>query len=257
MLHHQITKTMDGLLDFLHDLLPISWFEHTHATFGLSDNEIVQSVQDASAFFNMEPPEIIREDWATGVMTGMPSTVQDDILIFNRDEMHNMGINDKEGFDLIMTHEGAHRALQGKDLSFSEHQEELCCDYMAGVRAGLNHMDESKIVSALSDTIESTTHPDGALRAQAVEQGVVFAHEYMEKHNGTPPSFSDCLEDFELSDVYIKTVIDEFKDPDPDTDPDPNNPKKPPIIKHVKMCPTRHGCQGATYCDYCGSDYPG
>lgn len=23
-----------------------------------------------------------------------------------------------------------------------------------------------------------------------------------------------------------------------------------------KMCPTRHGCQGATDCDYCGSDYP-
>lgn len=24
-----------------------------------------------------------------------------------------------------------------------------------------------------------------------------------------------------------------------------------------KMCPTRHGCQGATDCDYCGGDYPG
>lgn len=24
-----------------------------------------------------------------------------------------------------------------------------------------------------------------------------------------------------------------------------------------KMCPTRHGCKGATYCDYAGADYPG
>lgn len=23
-----------------------------------------------------------------------------------------------------------------------------------------------------------------------------------------------------------------------------------------KVCPTRHGCSGATYCDHCGSDYP-
>lgn len=23
-----------------------------------------------------------------------------------------------------------------------------------------------------------------------------------------------------------------------------------------KVCPTRHGCSGATYCDSCGSDYP-
>lgn len=24
-----------------------------------------------------------------------------------------------------------------------------------------------------------------------------------------------------------------------------------------KMCPTRHGCKGATNCDYAGADYPG
>lgn len=24
-----------------------------------------------------------------------------------------------------------------------------------------------------------------------------------------------------------------------------------------KMCPSRHGCQGATDCDYCLGDYPG
>lgn len=242
---------MDGLLDFLHDLLPSNWFEHTHATFGLSDNDIVQSVQDASTFFGMEPPEIIREDWTTGVLTGMPSTVQDDILIFNRDQLHYMGIDDKEGFDLVMTHEGAHRALQGVDTGFSEHQEELCCDYMAGVRAGLNELDEEKLISALEDCDGCGSHPEGAMRAQAIEQGVAFAHEYYEEH-GTPPSFSDCLESFEGSDIYRDATVEELKGKGGGTGGE--EPGK--TIKYLKMCPTRHGCQGATYCDNSYGDYP-
>ena len=68
---------------------------------------------------------------------------------------------------------------------------------MAGVRAGLNGMDEGKMASSLSGTTECASHPDGARRVQAIEAGVTFAHEYMESHNGTPPSFSDCLEHFE------------------------------------------------------------
>ena len=204
---------MDGLLDFLnvdllHDLLPSSWFDNLHLQFGteLTDEMIVQSVQEASAFFNMNAPMNIHEDWTTGVMTGMTFTENDDILVFNRQQMLDMGISDKQGFDLVMTHEGAHRALQGLDTGFSSHQEELCCDYMAGVRAGLNGMDEGKIAASLADTNETSSHPDGALRVQAIEAGVSFAHEYMIAHNGVPPTFSDCLEHFSQTEVFTGTL---------------------------------------------------
>ena len=204
---------MDGLLDFLnvgflHDLLPSSWFDDAHQHFGagLSDEMIVQSVQEASAFFNMNAPMNIHEDWTTGVMTGMSFTENDDILVFNRQQMLDMGITDKEGFDLVMTHEGAHRKLQGLDTGFTSHQEELCCDYMAGVRAGLNGMAEGKLEASLSGTAESSSHPDGAVRVEAIEAGVAFAHDYMETHNGVPPTFSDCLEHFNQTDVYASTL---------------------------------------------------
>lgn len=207
---------MDGLLDFLnigflHDLLPNSWFEDAHQHFGteLTDDMIAQSVQEASSFFNMNAPMNVHEDWTTGVMTGMTFTENDDILVFNRQQMLDMGITDKEGFDLVMTHEGAHRKLQGMDTGFSAHQEELCCDYMAGVRAGLNGMDEGKMEASLGGTTESATHPDGAIRVAAIEAGVTFAHDYMETHNGTPPSFSDCLEHFSKTDVYTSTFPQE------------------------------------------------
>lgn len=207
---------MDGLFDFLnvgflHDLLPSSWFDDAHQHFGagLTDEMIVQSVQEASDFFNMNAPMNIHEDWTTGVMTGMSFTENDDILVFNRQQMLDMGITDKEGFDLVMTHEGAHRKLQGLDTGFTSHQEELCCDYMAGVRAGLNGMAEGKLVASLSGTGESSSHPDGAFRVEAIEAGVTFAHDYMEAHNGVPPTFSDCLEHFNQTDVYASTLPQE------------------------------------------------
>lgn len=207
---------MDGFFDFLnvgflHDLLPSSWFDDAHQHFGtgLTDEMIVQSVQEASAFFNMNAPMNIHEDWTTGVMTGMSFTENDDILVFNRQQMLDMGITDKEGFDLVMTHEGAHRKLQGLDTGFTSHQEELCCDYMAGVRAGLNGMAEGKLEASLGGTVESASHPDGAARVAAIEAGVAFAHDYMETHNGVPPTFSDCLEHFNQTDVYASTLPQE------------------------------------------------
>lgn len=207
---------MDGLLGFLnigflHDLLPNSWFDNAHQHFGagLTDEMIVQSVQEASDFFNMNAPIDIHEDLTTGVMTGMAFTENDGILIFNRQQMLDMGITDKEGFDLVMTHEGAHRKLQGLNTGFSSHQEELCCDYMAGVRAGLNGMDEGKMAASLAGTAESSSHPDGAVRVAAIEAGVAFAHDYMETHNGTPPTFTDCLEHFNHTDVYTATLPQE------------------------------------------------
>lgn len=204
---------MDGLLDFfsvdfLYDHLPDSWFNNFRQAWGdsLSDEMVLQSVQEASDFFNMNAPMDVHEDWTTGVMTGMEFTEDDDILVFNRQQMLDMGITDKEGFDLVMTHEGAHRALQGINTGFDSHQEELCCDYMAGVRAGLNGLDEGKMEASLSGTIESETHPDGAARVAAIEAGVSFAHDYMEAHNGTPPTFSECLDHFNQTDVYASTI---------------------------------------------------
>lgn len=204
---------MDGLLDFfsvefLHNHLSDSWFDNFHQAWGdsLTDEMVLQSVQEASDFFNINAPMDVHEDWTTGVMTGMEFTEDDDILVFNRQQMLDMGITDKEGFDLVMTHEGAHRALQGINTGFDSHQEELCCDYMAGVRAGLNGMDEGKMEASLSGTIESETHPDGVARVAAIEAGVSFAHDYMEAHNGTPPTFSECLDHFNQTDVYASTI---------------------------------------------------
>ena len=273
---------MDCLFDFIYSHMPDNWLECLHQAWGdsLSDEIVAQSVQEASDFFNMNAPMNVHEDWTTGVMTGMSFTENDDILVFNREQMRSMGITDKEGFDLVMTHEGAHRALQGLNTGFNSHQEELCCDYMAGIRAGLNGMDEGKLAASLAGSEESETHPNGAARVQAIEEGVAFAHRYVYEHNGTPPSFSDCLEHFEQQYEIAQTKtgninlrpeanvgftginIDTPADDNLDISSDEFNhlkeraegvERKDEIdntLKGIKICATRHGCTGATNCDY-------
>lgn len=62
---------------------------------------------------------------------------------------------------------------------------------------------------------------------------------------------SDGEMDFEsdLSDLELETADMEHSE----------NEYNPAFFGHMgsKMCPTRHGCKGATYCDYAGANYPG
>ena len=187
-----------SLMDLLQDMLPESWFNDVRMNYGetLTDEMIVNSVQQASDFFNIDNPMAIAEDWTTGVYPNMDISPIDDVLIFNREQLVGMGITEQEGLDLVMTHECAHRALQGMShLGFDSHQEELCCDFMAGVRAGLNGIDVSQMENSLADTPVSDTHPCGADRVDSIEEGVKFAKEYYAAH-GVAPTFSDCLDYF-------------------------------------------------------------
>ena len=185
---------------------------HNNYGFNLSDKEIAESIQKASDFFHLCSPKDIREDWTTGVILGMKQKGYDDVLCFNREQMEEIGITDQEGFDLVMTHEGAHRALQIMEGKYDSHQEELCCDFLAGVRAGLNGMDEKKLIRTLETSTESITHPDGLLRAEAIQTGAQYAKEYMAINNEAP-SFSKCLERFDKKlDEMSGNILDVAQD---------------------------------------------
>ena len=197
------TGIMQGMMDapfsnafgMLQELFPGGWFADAQQHFGLSDSEIAQSVKEASAFFHMDNPLFIHEYRNTGVFTNLPFTDKDDILVFNRDQMQNMGITEKDGFDLVMTHECAHRMLQGASYQLSAYHEELCCDFMSGVRAGLNDMDITQIENALADQPEGSVHPMGALRVEAIHDGQQYAEQFMAE-TGHAPTFDDCYEHF-------------------------------------------------------------
>ena len=162
----------------------------------MSDEMIFQSVEETCDFFHIDEPAIVSEDWTTGVYTNNNFTLKDDVLIFNREQLLNMGICGKDGLDLVMTHEGTHRVLQGMEtLELDSQQKELCCDYMAGVRAGLNNIDVSQIENTLMYTPESETHPAGIERVESIEAGIRFAQQYYAEYN-MAPTFNECLDHF-------------------------------------------------------------
>lgn len=196
-------------LQTLQGIFPDGWFDDVRQFYGdesLSDEMISQSVEETCDFFHIDEPAIVSEGWTTGVYPNNDFTLQDDVLIFNREQLLDMGISGKDGLDLVMTHEGTHRVLQGMEyLGFDSHQEELCCDYMAGVRAGLNNIDVSQMENSLLYTPESESHPVGTERVQSIEAGVRFAQEYYAEYN-MPPSFDECLENFKTSETYTNTL---------------------------------------------------
>lgn len=180
--------------------------------FDLSIDQIVQSVQEASNFFNIDMPSTIQSGVMTGVCNHMADTMTDDVLYINEHQMESMGITGKEAFDLVMTHEGAHRALQSLDTQFNSQQEELCCDMMAGVRAGLNDISDGAIgamKASLINTCETDTHPAGTSRVQIIDDGVQYAKDYLAEHNCSP-SISECINHFnELQNLQGSDAIDD------------------------------------------------
>ncbi len=173
----------------------------------LTDEMIQQSVMDSCDFFHLEEPFFMMEANTTGVYTNVNFSEMDDVLVYNPNQLWELGITGKDGLDLVMTHEGAHRMLQGMDTGYDSHQEELCCDFMSGVRAGLNDMDVDGLKYSLSGLQETDTHPVGELRAETVQQGVEFANEYMDSYH-IPPTFTECLEKFNESISYIPSQAD-------------------------------------------------
>lgn len=181
----------------LNGFFSAEWLESAKMYCGesLTDEMVQQSIHEASDFFHIDDPMIVAEYDTTGVLLNGSGTFNDDILVFSREQMNDMGITGKETFDLVMTHEAAHRMLQGMNTGFDAHQEELCCDFMSGVRAGLNGMDFSGMQESLALSEESDSHPAGISRVYSIKEGADFAEVYRATH-GKAPTFQECLKIF-------------------------------------------------------------
>ena len=182
-------------MDFLEDFIISDLGDDIRHHFGaeLTNEIIIATLQEIDKFFNSCYRDCLTYPIDYPIITGLLSSRSEDALVDINylQQMRIHGITAREAFDLVMTHEGSYRILQGMDTGFNSHQEELCCDYMAGARAGMNGMTEGNL-ETVARTVESSSHPDGAARVNAIEAGVAFAHDYIEAHNGISPTFGDC-----------------------------------------------------------------
>lgn len=146
--------------------------------FLLTDEMVLSAVTRSCDFFNLPEVPVIHAD-GTCVWPNDTTTYADDVLGFNRAQLMKMGISGEDSLTLIYTHECAHRTLQG---AYNDSwDEELACDFFAGVHAGLRDINIDNFEAALGATAGGASHPAGALRAEFIEFGKQIADEMQER----------------------------------------------------------------------------
>lgn len=172
----------------------------------LPDEMVVSAVQRACDFFNIPEIPVINAE-GTCVWPGDSTTLEDDVFGFNREELMSLGISGEDSLTLIYIHECAHRTLQG---AYNEPwEEELACDFFAGIHAGLNHINIDNFEASLGTTEGGSSHPNGALRAEFIEYGEEVAKEMLER--GIEITYDGCLERLNNHLEDKEGLIDEYR----------------------------------------------
>ena len=108
--------------------------------FNLDIAQITDAIQSACAFFGLSYPNFVLDisrqpKGGTMVYNRDPNTDADDILCYDLNQLMALGVTNKDSFSLIMTHECAHRYLQGRilpSLNNGQWEQELACDFYMG-----------------------------------------------------------------------------------------------------------------------------
>lgn len=155
----------------------------------LPDEMVISAVTRACQFFNLPEVPVIEAD-GTCVWPNDTTTPNDDVFGFNRVQLMELGISGEDSLTLIYTHECAHRTLQ--NTYNDSWEEELACDFFAGVHAGLHKINIDNFEAALGATMGGASHPAGALRAEFIEYGQQIAAELNSR--GVEITYDGCIE---------------------------------------------------------------
>ena len=160
----------------------LSHFHQMFHEYNLPDDVVEKAVHGACDFLHMDDLDI-KNSKATGVFVNDPTTLVDDVLGFNRQQLMDLGVHDEKTLSLICTHEAAHCLLQNLSSThyLTDWQTELSCDAFMGARAAIDRLDLDKVKATLCDTKASTTHPDGHLRLDYLEHGRKIGEELRDK----------------------------------------------------------------------------
>lgn len=150
----------------------------------LSNNQILYAINSACEYFHIPSPVLIRdltnqEGGYTMFTNFDPKSYGDDVICYNMHELANLNVGTLDAFSLIMTHEAAHRALQGVRFEGPNNgcwQSELAADFLMGTRAGFFDIKSiGNVIEGLRNTRGSNDHPKGWLRANFIRHGVEVA----------------------------------------------------------------------------------
>lgn len=157
----------------------------------LPDAMVQETIHDTYDFFGLTDIAIVD---SSGVCPNNTETLLHDTFGSIRKQMMEMGISGVDSLTLVYTHECAHWALQNYE-GIGGKSKELACDFFVGIHSVVADIDVEQFSDTLGQTMESSTHPSGELRAEAVEHGRYVAEDMLSQ--GIPVTFENCIERFD------------------------------------------------------------
>lgn len=140
----------------------------------LSEDDITAVIEKVAGFFQLPVP-VIHQQCKTMAEVMMGEEVGKYEMSYNWQMMKSAGINNKDALTMVVVHETTHQLLRHTHFGIFDNEmwiHELIADLMAGAYAALNgNMATGKYKYVLEQQPAKLTHPDGKLRAKAVEFG--------------------------------------------------------------------------------------
>lgn len=143
----------------------------------LTEESISERVKKASRFFGLPIPTMIDSCESLASVTFSDSGKRSEIK-YEVIKLEEIGINNVDAFDALITHELSHVLLKDMVYNYCENlrwSNELACDFIAGARCSVDRIATGKYKYAVSIMNESLTHPGGEMRIKAVQAGYEFA----------------------------------------------------------------------------------
>lgn len=144
----------------------------------LTEEEIRIRIKRASDFFDLPIPTMVSRCETLAKITFSDSPELGSEIQYDIKKLYEIGINNVDAFDAMLTHELSHQFVANKKFNFCKNKlwcVELACDFIVGVRCSANMIASGKYKYAVSTMKTSATHPDGSFRLNAVKSGFDFA----------------------------------------------------------------------------------
>lgn len=150
----------------------------------INEEQIKQRVERASKFFNLPIPIMVDQCEGLAKITFTTYSELGSEIHYDVDKLQEVGINNLDAFDAMLTHELSHQFLADKTFNFCQNADwckELACDFIVGVRCSSQMIASGKYKYAVSIMKASDTHPSGEYRLKAVKKGFDFAEWLMRR----------------------------------------------------------------------------
>lgn len=144
----------------------------------ITEAQIAIRVRRAAKFFDLPEPAVLKGSECLATITYTDFSELGSEIRYDPGKLQDIGVNNVDAFDAILTHELSHQFLARRRFNFCRNKNwsiELACDFIVGVRCSADMLASGKYKYAVGQMRESETHPAGEFRHKAVKAGFDFA----------------------------------------------------------------------------------